>query len=229
MESEKKPIVERIRELKLAGHSIDNIITILKGEGYSSEEIELGIQEILTKKDIEEKPKEIKPLISISKEEKPRFSFKKFYFIPILAIIFVGITFSIFYFNLFKFLMPKKETSPQENIQPISPPQFSYPPTQQPPQPSGGEISQQPPYSTSSPSSTSPYFNSSPKTTSNISSSYCGNYICETGEDNINCPIDCISYTTNETNTTSTFQSVCGNYICEIGEDNINCPIDCQT
>ena len=43
----------------------------------------------------------------------------------------------------------------------------------------------------------------------------CGNNICETGENEQNCPIDCAYH-------------ICGNGICEPTENKDNCPIDCS-
>jgi hypothetical protein len=44
---------------------------------------------------------------------------------------------------------------------------------------------------------------------------YCGNYICETGENTTNCQVDC------------QFAVNCGNGLCESGETLSNCPSDC--
>ncbi|MFH1432101.1 MAG: DUF87 domain-containing protein [archaeon] len=44
----------------------------------------------------------------------------------------------------------------------------------------------------------------------------CGNDICEFGENELNCPLDCSYHT-------------CGNGICEPTENNDNCPLDCSS
>ena len=43
----------------------------------------------------------------------------------------------------------------------------------------------------------------------------CGNDVCETGEDEDDCPKDCLD------------EADCGNQVCEDGEDSYNCPGDC--
>jgi hypothetical protein len=50
----------------------------------------------------------------------------------------------------------------------------------------------------------------------------CGNGVCETGEDCVTCPSDCVSGTSSG--------AVCGNGVCEAGngEDCVSCPADCN-
>ena len=49
----------------------------------------------------------------------------------------------------------------------------------------------------------------------NKETSVCGNYACEPGEDNYNCPDDCVVATN------------CGNGVCEYNENQDTCPYDC--
>lgn len=49
--------------------------------------------------------------------------------------------------------------------------------------------------------------------------SQCGNFVCETGENYLNCPSDCEAPQVNE--------SICGNGVCEVGEDEFSCFVDC--
>jgi hypothetical protein len=50
--------------------------------------------------------------------------------------------------------------------------------------------------------------------------SFCGNAVCETGEDEITCPTDCEG---------GGGGAICGNGICEVGEDEVTCFEDCGT
>lgn len=54
------------------------------------------------------------------------------------------------------------------------------------------------------------------KTNQSTRKEYCGNYICESGEDSSNCPKDCY-----------TAEARCGNGVCESSEHLFSCPQDC--
>jgi len=245
MEDRIEEIKKKIAELKSVGHSIDTIIKILSSSGYSSEEIEKALRDYFKEGKAEEKkiselPKLIPLETSKTTKEVKTFGFllnRKTLFI-ILPIIIAGITFFFLFPYISTFTHKTKPTEvfiptqgpvPSPIPTPTSPTYPSTTPSSTPSQPSTSPTTPTP-----SQPGTMPTSSTYPQT-GGITST-CGNYVCEPGEDSINCPIDCTTtsqsnqtYTGySETYTTST-TSTCGNYVCEPGEDSINCPIDCTT
>ncbi len=63
---------------------------------------------------------------------------------------------------------------------------------------------------------------------SSSSYEYCGNYMCDGSETITSCPMDCGSYSSSSSSSSSiTFDGYCGNYICEVTESIASCPMDC--
>jgi hypothetical protein len=230
----KKELVSRVRELMDAGHTTENIINILKSEGYAPEDVDEALKKALAGKGREEE-KGVEAPVKIKKARRFEISTK---LLVILVVIVAAVSSLTAYFlkggKLPSVSTPTPTPGPAPSPAPTQGPVTGMPgPTPGGPTPSvpstgpttGGNLTP------TTPSGPTPGGGPTGPTGPSPYGTVCGNGICEAGEDASTCPQDCIATGSNATGGSSgpagPTYGVCGNGICEAGEDASTCPQDC--